>query len=950
MDAIEFVGKWAASTRSERAASQEHFIDLCQMLGEQTPNSDPSGDYYAFEKGATTPDGDGFADVWQRDHFAWEYKGKRKDLTAAYAQLQRYRESLANPPLLVVCDLDRFEVHTNWNTETWIYCFRNADIATSDPVEVKTISGMPARDAPELTALQVLKALFEQPDRLRPERTREQITQSAAKMFGEISDELRKWHVDDMRIARFITKTMFCMFATDVGLLPRGTFSEVIRLHRQSGDAESFRTYLSRLFKVMNKGGKFSMHAVPQFNGMLFRDADVPEHIGAQEIHTLERLDQLEWSDVEPTVFGTLFERVVDPKQRKMLGAHYTSRDDIELIVQPVLMEPLRREWNRVRASVTEYTASRAGQRATAEARRERVRAAVAPFLKRLAAVQVLDPACGSGNFLYVSLALLKELEKEAIAFARAHDATFKPRVHPSQLHGIETNAYAHELASIVIWIGYLQWKNRNEPGAPPDIPVLDVLERVEGKDAIVDLDRATEPKEATWPAVDVIVGNPPFLGGKRLRTELGDNYVDRLFAVYEGRVARESDLCCYWYEKARAAIEAGRAKRTGLLATQAIRGGANRKVLERIKETGDIFYAQADRPWIQDGVAVRVAMVGFDDGSERYRLLNEETEGEARNALLRARPVAAINANLTSEVDVTKARRLTESVGVCLQGPVVVGPFYLAPGEAHRMLAEHNPHGKPNSDVIFPVVNASDIARRPSDRSIIDFAQMTEHDAALYEAPFEHVRKYVKPLRDSNRDEQRRRYWWRHGRAGTELRAASAGLTRVIATPRVAKHRFFVWLSAHTVPDSRVFVFARADDFYFGVLSSRVHEAWSLATSSRHGVGNDPTYNNTTCFETFPFPRGTREQQWAISLAAKDLNDLRERWLNPEGMVGAKDLARRTLTNLYNERPTWLANAHRTLDEAVFAAYGWREAPHALADAEIVARLLALNLARDAV
>jgi hypothetical protein len=612
-----------ASTRNERAASQEHFIDLCQMLGEQTPNTDPSGDYYQFEKGATTPDGDGFADVWQRDHFGWAYKGKRKDLVAAYAQLQRYRESLANPPLLVVCDLDRFEVHTNWNTETWIYYFRNADIATSDPVEVKTISGAPAKDAPELTALQVLKALFEQPDRLRPERTREQITQSAAKMFGEISDELRKWHVDDMRIARFISKTMFCMFATDVGLLPRGTFSEVIRLHRESGDAESFRTYLSRLFKVMNKGGKFSMIDVPQFNGMLFRDADVPEHIGGQEIHTLERLDQLEWSDVEPTVFGTLFERVIDPKQRKKLGAH-------------------------------------------------------------------------------------------------------------------------------------------------------------------------------------------------------------RLFAVYEGRVARESDLCCYWFEKARAAIEAGRAKRAGLLATQAIRGGANRKVLERIKETGDIFYAQADRPWVQDGVAVRVSMVGFDDGSEQNRLLNEETEGEAKNALLRSRPVASINANLTFEADVTTARRLKENLGICFQGPVVIGQFELTLAETRKMLAAPNPHGAPNSAVIFPYINAADLTRRARGWSIIDFDQRSAKDSAMFEAPFEHVVRHVKPKREENRRQRRREYWWHHGETVPGLKQAVIGLARFLATPRVAKHRVFVWVPAGTLPDSRVYVFARSDDYFFGVLHSKTHEAWS--------------------------------------------------------------------------------------------------------------------------
>ncbi len=883
MEPTAFVQKWAASKGGERATSQSHFIDLCILLGTQSPtDADPAGEWYAFEKGATkSTGGEGFADVWQQGHFAWEYKGKRKDLVAAYVQLQRYRESLANPPLLVVCDLDKFEVHTNWNTETWIYYFRNADIATSDAVDVRTISGARAKDAPELTALQVLKALFEQPDRLRPERTREQITQSAAKMFGEISDELRKWHVDDMRIARFITKTMFCMFATDVGLLPRGTFSEIVRVHKESGDAEAFRADLSRLFKKMDKGGRFPPHTVPQFNGMLFRDSEVPDRISGNEIHILGRLDDLEWSDVEPTVFGTLFERIIDPKWRKPLGLHYTSRDDIELIVQPVLMEPLRRQWNAIRAGLTAYIESRAGQRATPEARRERVRAAIAPLLKRLATIQVLDPACGSGNFLYVSLALLKELEKEVIAFAGAQKAAFKPRVHPSQLHGIETNAYAHELASIVIWIGYLQWKNRNEPGAAPDIPILQPLDQVDDKDAIVNLDQATQPKEAAWPKVDVIVGNPPFLGGKRLRTELGDNYVDRLFAVYEGRVARESDLCCYWYEKARAAIEAGRAKRAGLLATNSIRQSQNRKVLERIKATGDIFYAQADRPWIQDGVAVRVSMVGFDDGSEHHRLLNEEKEGDAKNALFRARPVASINANLTCEADVTKARRLKENAGISFMGDTKVGPFDIPPREAKAMLEEQNPHGRLNSDVVRPWVNGLDITRRPRGMWIIDFPPgMSEQDAAKYEAPFEFVKKHVKPERVKNARKVYAERWWIHGEARAEMRGAIAGLARYLVTVSVAKHHLFAWIDNGVLPDHRLFVFARSDDFMFGILQSRVHAVWARKMGST--LEDRPAYLNTTCFDTFPFPRATKEQQRAIWLAAKELDDLRTGWLNP--------------------------------------------------------------------
>jgi len=953
MQAAEFVRKWAPSTRNESAGSQEHFIDLCGVLGEETPNSDPSGDYYAFEKGARTADGNGWADVWQRNHFAWEYKGKLKNLTLAYTQLRRYAEALDNPPLLVVCDLDRFEVHTNWNTESWIYHFRMADLVTDAKADVRTISGGRAKDAPELTAMQVLKALFEQPDKLRPQRTREQITQTAAKMFGEISDYLRdpRIGVDEVRIARFITKLMFCMFATDVGLLPKETFSDVIRVHRDSGDVKGFKNYLGRLFKVMNRGGKFAMRDIPQFNGHMFKDADVPDELTGDHIHTLARLDELEWADVEPSVFGTLFERVLDAGKRRMLGAHYTSRADIELIVRPVLMEPLLRDWAGVKRQIAAYADEGAGRRAKAEARRERVKAMLAPFHKRLYTVQVLDPACGSGNFLYVSLAMLKALEKEVIALAASYEITVRPRVHPEQLHGIETNEIAHELASIVIWIGYLQWKKNNTPAAAADVPILSPLDQVEGRDAILDLTNPKRPKEAAWPKVDVIVGNPPFLGGKRLRTELGDDYVDKMFAVFEGRVARESDLCCYWYEKAREAIEDGRAKRAGLLATQAIRGGANRRVLERIKERGDIFYAQADRPWIQEGVAVRVSMVGFDDGSETQRLLNEHKDDDASVALLRARPVEGINANLTYQTDVTQARRLKENIGISFMGDTKVGPFEIPERSARALMERPNPHGKPNSDVIRPWVNGLDVTRRPRNMWIIDFPPgMSEEDAAKYEAPFEYVKKYVKPERVQNARKAYAQRWWIHAEPRPDMRAALPGVSRYVATARVETHRTFAWIEGRTLPDSRLFVFARGDDYFFGVMSSRAHDVWTLATSSRHGVGNDPTYNNTTCFETFPFPHGTQEQQWEISLAAKDLDGLRNGWLNPPGMVGAKELAKRTLTNLYNERPTWLANAHRTLDEAVFAAYGWREAPGELSDAEIIARLLALNLGREAV
>ena len=946
MNAHEFIKEWAASTQSERATAQEHFIDLCRLLNEPTPNEgDPTGGIYAFEKGAKTPDGDGFADVWLDKHFAWEYKGKHKDLGAAYKQVQTYREALGNPPLLVVSDIDRFEVHTNWtNTETWIYHFRNGDIALDEPAEVTTYGG-PAADAPNLTALQVLKALFEEPERLKPLRTTEQITREAAKLFGRITDDLRKWKVEDMRIARFVTRVMFCMFATDVGLLPRETFSEVISVNK--ADLAAFRENLSALFEVMRNGGKFLMHTVPWFNGRLFEDSDVPK-VEGDHIRALEKLNSLNWADVEPSIFGTLFERVIDPAQRRRIGAHYTSRADIELIVEPVLMAPLRREWNQVKADVEDLS-NNAASRLKPETLHSRIASTLQTFHGQLATIRVLDPACGSGNFLYVSLALLKALEKEVIAFAASHDIPLSPRVHPRQLLGIETSEYARELASIVIWIGYLQWKLRNVIAFGDETPILQPLDQIEFRDAIVDLSDPDRPRIPEWPEADVIVGNPPFLGGKLLRTHLGDEYVDSLFAAWDEKVARESDLCCYWFEQGRRAIEAGRAKRVGLLATQAIRGGANRRVLQRIKESGDIFYAQADRKWIQDGVAVRVSMVGFDDGSEKDRRLNEDKDDAPEHALAHARRVTHINANLTSAADVTNARRLKENVGISFMADTKVGPFEISEAKAREMLSKPNPHGKPNSDVVRPWVNGLDVTRRPRHMWIVDFPPGTsESQAALYETPFEYIKEHVRPFRKTARSGDRTGVaWWMHQRPRPDMRQAIAPLTRYAATVCIAKHRLFVWLASDVLADHRLIVFARQDDYFFGVLHSRPHEVWSLSTGTQ--LEDRPQYTPTTCFETFPLPHPAAEQEASIAEAAEELNRLREAWLNPpEGSIAPSELEKRTLTNLYNQRPTWLVNAHRKLDAAMFAAYGWPESPDQLPDAEIVKRLLALNLQRE--
>jgi type II restriction/modification system DNA methylase subunit YeeA len=662
------------------------------------------------------------------------------------------------------------------------------------------------------------------------------------------------------------------------------------------------------------------------------------------EIEVLVRASRLDWSSIEPAIIGTLFERSLDPKRRSQIGAHYTSRTDIERVVYPVVIEPLRRRWAEVRTEAEPIVAARASAMQAGNMRLRRNREddlakLLFAFQEELAQVRVLDPACGSGNFLYVALSALKDLEKEIVAYGTANGLPgFLPRVGPRQLYGLEIDEYARELTQVVVWIGFLQWMTVN--GFQPNYnPVLEPLDTIRLQDSLLDLSDPEHPKEAVWPEAEYIVGNPPFLGGKLQRTQLGDDYVDDLFEAFEGDVSHEADLCCYFFEKARQRIAAGKTKRAGLLATNSIRGGANRESLMRIKQTGDIYMAWDDEEWTLDGAAVRISIVGFDDGSDRTRTL----DGLA---------VATINSDLTASVDITKATRLDGNLGIAFMGDTKGGPFDITNDVAVLMLnAPLNPNGRSNTDVVVPWVNGMDIVRRPRGMWIIDFGvDMPEERAAMYEMPFEYVKQHVQPLRQQNKRSSYRERWWIHVEARPGMRAALSCYSRFIGTPTVAKHRIFPWFGGSTLPDHQIIVFAREDDYLFGVLHSRAHELWSLRMGTWLGKGNDPRYTPTTTFETFPFPwaPGTEPvddpRVVEIGEATKALNEAREAWLNPPDASEA-ELKKRTLTNLYNARPTWLAQAHARLDRAVWAAYGWDDPdPAAVDDETILTRLLALN------
>jgi type II restriction/modification system DNA methylase subunit YeeA len=954
----DFVSKWKRAEARERQSVQEHFIDLCTLVGHETPmGQDPSGTRFAFEMGAAkTSGGSGWADVAKLGFFGWEYKGKDSDLDKAYEQLLRYRDALQNPPLLIVSDINNIIIRTNYtNLPTRTIVLTLDDLLTAD-------------------GLKTLKTVFFNPEQLKPQETIESVTQEAARQFSTLANVLRKFGEEPQAVAHFLIRLLFCLFAEDIGLLPEKLFPRLLAQTRRN--SKDFAEVLRQLFRAMNTGGYFGADKILHFNGGLFDDDHVLQ-LDSDAMEIIGKIDGLDWGAIKPSIFGTLFERGLDPDKRSQLGAHYTGEDDILLIVEPVLMKPLREEWGKVKDEVRRMKEEES--KATAKKKKDlqkKIQSTLLAFADKIASVKVLDPACGSANFLYVALRLLLDLQNEVLSFSDEMGAG-RPyiTVTPEQLFGIETNEYAHELAQMTIQIGYIQWLRDNGYGLPSE-PILKPTKRIVHADAILTytvtalMDKETVlksisgepgiPLEPGWPQVDVIIGNPPFLGSIKQREELGEKYLSDLSELYKGRIPPKSDFVCYWFEKARQAVKDGEVKRCGLIATQAIRKGLSRTVLDRIKESGDIFMAYSNRPWILDGASVRVSIVCFDDGTEKQKFLDEKL-------------VENINADLSSFADITSANVLSENENIAFPGTKKYGAFDIQPEIAQKMLADKsNPNGKSNSDVVKPWVNGSDLVGTRRGMWIIDFGVKTPmEEAAKYQEPFEYVRKVIKPERDKERIASTRNNWWLFERQRPEMRQAIKNLTRFIATPVVSKYRIFVWLNQPTIPDAKATIFARDDDYFFGVLHSRVHEVWSLFNGSRHGDGGEmggrPTYNLTTCFETFPFPWAPGAEPkndplvQAIATVAKELVEQRDRWLNPQVTVTLKVTVtsddsksteetqpkggkKRTLTNLYNARPTWLDLAHKRLDEAVFAAYGWKSD---LSDEEILEKLLSLNLER---
>ncbi len=962
-----FIATWKNNPLTERAGAQAHFDDLCDLLGVAKPR-DPEN--YCFERGAKKAGGgDGWADVWKRGHFGWENKKPGRDLAAALKQLTDYALQLDNPPLLVVCDRERIVIHTAF---------------TGYPDEAREIR---IEQLAEPEKRQLLKWVFTDPEKLRPEKSTAAITAQAAGQFAQLAAAMRGRGAFaencGQNVAHFLVQCLFCMFAEDEQLLPPGIFTDLLR--NAGSDTDKAARRIEKLFTAMQrKGGDYGDHDIAWFNGGLFKTVQSPP-LTATDLAALHRAAaDMDWRAIDPTIFGTLFERGLDPTARAPLGAHYTDTGTIAKLIEPLVSEPLAAEWANTRQQIAEL-APKFGMVKGRKKNEYRPNGALQSgnallqgFFNRLNAFRVLDPACGSGNFLYLALKALRDIEKRAHIDAQELGLQPELAMHsgPHNILGLEINEFAAELARVTVWIGDIQWCRRN--GYPHAInPILKPLDGIENRDALLNPDGS----EADWPTADVIVGNPPFLGDKVMRSELGAGYVETLRKTYDGRVPGGADLVTYWFEKARTQIAAEKLQAAGLVSTNSIRGGANRKVLERIVSTTRIFEAWSDEEWVNEGAAVRVSLIGFGPifGVDRSnRLDGVEVEG--------------IHADLTAgeDLNLTQAKPLAENAKTAFQGITKGGAFDI-PGDIARQWLKHpNPNGRQSTEVVRPWRNGMDVTQRPADKWIVDFAEFSEVDASLFETPFAHVLANIKPERMLVARERRRRFWWQFNETAPGMRAALRKLERFIATPETPTYTLFSWQPAEVTPDKNLVVIARADDTTFGILSSRFHIAWVRALGSPYG--NHPTarrYNSSRVFETFPFPAGLTPRDTApktgqasppclagqivaenIATAARRLNELREAWLNPPEWVDwvitpeeekagfpqrpvAKpgheaDLKKRTLTNLYNTRPAWLDLAHKALDQAVAAAYGWTDYTPDMPDEEILRRLLALNLERS--
>ena len=1009
-----FITRWHTSGAAERANYVSFLNELCDLLGVPKPDptmKDDERDAYVYERAITfhNPDGTtsaGRIDLYKRGCFVLEAKQRRLRGTrgwdvmmqAARGQAEQYVRALpaseGNPPFLIVVDVGHtFELYSDFTRAGKTYVpFPDA---RTHRIRLEDLRREEIRER--------LRAVWTDPLALDPSRRSARVTREVAGKLADLARSLEESGHGAKRTANFLMRAIFTMFAEDVQLIPAGAFTSLLEDIRRDGGAGVFKGMVESLWATMDTGG-FSpvvRRELLRFNGGLFESQEALP-LDARQLALLIEASRADWRDVEPAIFGTLLERALDPVERHQLGAHYTPRAYVERLVMPAVIEPLREEWGDALAGATRQ----------AEDGREREAAeTIKEFHRRLCRVRVLDPACGSGNFLYVTLEHLKRLEGEVLdalhGFGERQGILEDTglTVDPHQLLGLEANPRAAAIADLVLWIGYLQWHFRTRGEAMPPQPVLQKFRNIERRDAVLAYDareeltdeatgeavtrwdgrtykrhpvtgedvpddaartpvyRYTNARRADWPEADYIIGNPPFIGTARMRATLGDGYVEALRATYKD-VPESSDYVMYWWDKAAELVRAGKARRFGFITTNSLRQTFNRRVLEThltAKNPVSLVFAVPDHPWVDatDGAAVRISMTVAEAGEREGVLGNvvRETRGDGEGANVELDNQAGkIFADLTIGANVAGAVELKANSGLSSPGVKLHGAgFIVTPEEAERLGLGHVPNLERH---ILPYRNGRDITGIPRDVMVIDLFSLTEQQVrAQFPEVYQWVFERVKPERDQNNRSTYRNNWWIFGEPRSELRPALKQLERYITTVETSKHRFFVFLDKSILPDNRLVNVALDDAFYLGVLSSRIHTAWALAAGGT--LEDRPVYNKTRCFDPFPFPDCDEVKKARVRESGEEL-DAHRKWqqaahpsLTITDMYNVLEKLRAGVALSERERRTHelglvsvLLQLHDELDAAVADAYNW---PHALSDADILARLVELNTQRAA-
>lgn len=1030
-----FISRWQNADGTERANYQIFLTELCEVLGVTKPTPaavDNAKNSYVFERAVeiNRPDGTvsrGFIDLYKKDCFVLEAKQTGRDIEsegwdramlAAQNQADNYVRALpadeGRPPFIVVTDVGRsIELYAEFT------CSGGTYVPYPDPRNHRIL--IEELRNPEIQ--QRLIKLWEKPEALDPSKYSARVTREISANLAELARSLEAEGYEVERVAHFLKRCLFSMFSEDVGLLPKNSFTSFLEAHKS--DPQNFTHAIKSLWETMNTGGYSPVlnKTLKMFNGGLFVNID-PIPLKSHQIALLIQAAKADWRYVEPAIFGTLLERALDPKERHKFGAHYTPREYVERLVMPTIIDPLRKEWKDIQVVAETWLQKGKVDKAIAELKK---------FHMKLCEIRVLDPACGSSNFLYVTLEHMKRLEGEVLNLigdlsgGQGTLSTDRLTVDPHQFLGIEVNPRAAAVAEIVLWIGYLQWHYRINGQLDLPEPILRDFHNIECRDALIDYDAREpmkdengsaitiwdgisyksspvtgelvpddsqrksvyhyiNPTKAEWPQADYIVGNPPFIGKLKIREALGDGYVDAIREVYGGKVPDSADLVMYWWFIAANIVASNKAERFGFITTNSIKQVFNRKITEPFlggkKKAVSLIFAVPDHPWVDstDGAAVRIAMTvgaaGEKEG-ELWRSTFEESVGEAKKINFEVKK-GVVHSNLKVGANVSSARPLKSNLDIVSVGVMLHGQGFVLDSEEAKAL------GYESDDSVKRVIkeyrNGIDILQKPRGKKVIDlFPLGLDEVKSTYPEVYQWIKERVKPERDQNRMERRRKFWWIHGDPAKQWRPMVKGLGSYFATAMTAKHRIFTTLDEGVLPDQGLVAIALREKHFLGVLQSRIHVAWALAAGGT--LEDRPRYNKTICFEPFPFPvlsegfkREIGELAEKIECHRRGRQSLHE-GLTLTGIYNVLEKMRSGETLTAKEKDvnqkglvTTLMELHDELDRKVFEAYGWpdlagvlvgkpgatvpllnKSEDQAEAEEEMLIRLVAINQKRAA-